>query len=138
MIKTTFSTVALLVLAGCQRQEPAASPPVAGTEPTPVGEAQPAAPTAPVAALPPATPDERGKLVQSCWSAFNAKDWAKFSTCYAEDATTEQVNMGFPVFKGQNEIIEKSAQATATALPDVTGESQLTLVNGGTSSPSCC
>ena len=132
MIKKTFSTVALLALAGCQRQEPAASPPVAGTEPTPVGEAQPAAPAAPVAALPPATPDERAKLVQSCWALFTAKDWQKFSGCYAEKATTEQIDMGFPRLSGRDDVIEKSVRPYTIAFPDASGEPQLTLVNGNT------
>jgi steroid delta-isomerase-like uncharacterized protein len=132
MFKKTFTTALLLAAAGCQQQEPAASPPVAGSEPTPTGEAQPAsAPAAaPVAALPPATPDERAKLFQTCWGLFNAKDWSKFSNCYSENATAEQVDMGFAAIAGRNDVIEKNAKPFAGAFPDGVGELQLTLVNG--------
>src|SRR5262245_14276464 len=132
MIKKTFSSVALLALAACQQQEPAASPPVAGTEPPPVAEAAPPAPAAAPApaALPPATPDERVKFFQACWASFNAKDWQKFQGCFAEQATSEQVDMGFPALSGRSAIIEKGAKPYATAFPDGSGELQLTLANG--------
>ena len=113
MIKKTFSTVALLALAACQHQEPPASPPVAGSEPAPAGEAQPAAAT-PVAspALPPASPEERAKFVQSCWALFGAKDWQKFSGCYAENATTEQIDMGFPLATGRSDVSRRAPSRT--------------------------
>ena len=128
MIKKTFSFVALLALAACQRQEPAASPPVAGTEPAPVAEAAPpsAAPAPAPVALPPATPEERVKFFQACWASFNAKDWQKFQGCYAEAASSEQVDMGFPTATGRSAIVEKSAKQYAAAFPDGTGEAQLT------------
>jgi predicted ester cyclase len=132
MIKKTLSTVTLLALAGCQQQAPAASPVAPGSEPAPGGEAVPAAgtPAAPIASLPPATPDERAKWFQSCWALFNAKDWQKFSACYAENATSEQVDSGIAPYAGRAEIVDKNVKAFASAFPDGTGEIQLTLVNG--------
>ena len=132
MIKKTLSTVALLALAGCQKHAPAASPTAPGAEPVPGGEAVPTAraPAAPTASLPPATPDERAKWFQSCWALYNAKDWQKFSACYADNATSEQVDSGIPAAAGRADIVEKSVKQFAGAFPDGNGEIQLTLVNG--------
>src|SRR5262245_46662992 len=123
MIKKTLSTVALLALAGCQQQEPAASPPPAGPAPAAPPEAAAPAPSAPattVATLPPATADERAKWFTSCWGLFNAKDWQRLSACYAENATSEQVDQGFPTMNGRNDIIEKSMKPYVGAFSDGT------------------
>jgi ketosteroid isomerase-like protein len=131
MKKTILTTVALLVLAGCRQEEPAQAPvapqpePVAAPPPAPVTVA-PAPPPAP----PPASAAERAQGIQACWGAFSAKDWAKFSTCYAENATSEIVDAPLGVLKGRNEIVEKGSKGFATAFPDLTGENQLILVNG--------
>ncbi|HEY3493140.1 MAG TPA: ester cyclase [Polyangiaceae bacterium] len=130
MTKTILTTVALLVLAGCQQQEPAASPAPPPAEPAPIAPSPPPVAAAPAPPPPPATPAERAQGFQSCWAAFNAKDWAKFGACYAEGASTEQVDTGFPAVKGRSDIVEKSAKSFAAAMPDITGEIQLTLVNG--------
>jgi ketosteroid isomerase-like protein len=79
---------------------------------------------------PPATSAERAKGYGDCWAAFNAKDWAKFAQCYAEGATSEQVDSGMPVFVGRNDIVEKGAKSYAAESPDQTGELELVLVNG--------
>ena len=124
--------LAIVGLAACQQQEPAAAPlaaplpaePVAAAPPPAVAEApKPAAP-------PPATADERSKWFKDCWSLFNAKDWAKFPNCYAENATSEQVDMGMPPLAGRANIIDKNAKLFATAFPDLTGENELTIVSG--------
>jgi hypothetical protein len=70
------------------------------------------------------------QLFQSCWGAFNARDWAKFSSCYAEGGTTERVDSGIPIHKGRADITEKGAKVFVVGIPDVAGEHQLTLVNG--------
>src|SRR5690349_6604065 len=94
--------LAIVGLAACQQQEPAAAPLAAPPPAQPVAAAAPPAPAAAPAeapkpaAPPPATADERSKWFKDCWALFNAKDWAKFQNCYAENATTEQVDMGMP------------------------------------------
>lgn len=126
--------LAIVGLAACQQQEPAAAPlaapppaaePVAAAPP-PAAPAEAAKPAAP----PPATADERSKWFKDCWALFNTKDWAKFQGCYAENATSEQVDMGMPPLAGRNNVIDKSAKIFGTAFPDLTGELELTLVSG--------
>ncbi|HYP87447.1 MAG TPA: ester cyclase, partial [Polyangiaceae bacterium] len=125
----------ILGLAACQQQEPAAAPLAAPPPAEPVA-AVPAAPIAaapvdaPPPAPPPATADERGKWFKDCWGHFNAKDFAKFSGCYAENATSEQVDMGMPPLSGRANVVDKNAKVFATAFPDLTGESELTIVSG--------
>jgi ketosteroid isomerase-like protein len=124
----------LVGLSACQQQEPAVAPlaapppaePLAAAPPPPVSTPVAAAPAAP----PPATADERSKWFKDCWASFNAKDYAKFQGCYAENATSEQVDMGMPPLSGRQNIVDKQAKLFATAVPDLTGESQLTIVSG--------
>jgi ketosteroid isomerase-like protein len=124
--------LALAGLAACQQQEPAAAPLVAPPPAEPIAAAPP--PAAPAVAAPapppPATADERSKWVKDCWASFNAKDYARLQGCYAENATSEQVDMGMPPLSGRQNIVDKQAKLFATAVPDLTGESQLTLVSG--------
>src|SRR4051794_5880374 len=98
MMKKTLSMFGLLALASCQQQPAAAPPPPPPPPPAalpPVETTPPsAAPVAPAA--PPATGAERAKWFQDCWAAFNAKDWAKFGPCYAENASSEEVDAGMP------------------------------------------
>lgn len=82
------------------------------------------------AAPPPATADERSKWYKDCWAQFNAKDWAKFGACYAENATSEQVDLGTPPLSGRTSIVDNTAKFFAAAFPDLSGEPQLTLVSG--------
>jgi predicted ester cyclase len=134
MIKWTLGTVGFLALAACAQQEPPAAPanpPAEAPEgPAPVAVTTAPAPApAPAPALPPATNEERAKLFQDCWALFNAKDWAKFPACYSETATSERVDTGLPASTGRAGVV-KTAQGFAAELPDVSGELQLTLVNG--------
>ncbi|HVY27081.1 MAG TPA: ester cyclase [Polyangiaceae bacterium] len=128
--------LAILGLAACQQQEPAAAPLAAPPPAQPVAAAPPPAPAAAPAeapkpaAPPPATADERAKLFKDCWAQFNAKDWAKFPGCYSEGATSEQVDMGMPPLSGRANIIDKNAKVFATAFPDLVGENELTIVSG--------
>ena len=131
MMKKTLSMFGLVALAGCQQQPAAAPPPPPPPPPAvmPPVEAAPAA-AAPVApAVPPATGAERAKTFQDCWTAFNAKDWAKFGSCYAENATSEEIDSGMPSASGRNAVLTNT-QAMAASAPDQTGELQLLLVNG--------
>jgi predicted ester cyclase len=125
--------LAILALAACQQQEPAAgaldAPPPAepvAAAPPPAAPAEAAKPPAP----PPATAEERTKLYKDCWAQFNAKDWTKFQGCYAENATSEQVDFGMPPLAGRSNIIDKNVKLFAAAFPDLTGESQLTVQSG--------
>jgi ketosteroid isomerase-like protein len=127
--------LAIVGLAACQQQEPAAAPLAAPSPAEPVAANAPAPAAAPAeapkpAVPPPATADERSKWFKDCWALFNAKDWAKFSNCYADNATTEQVDMGMPPIAGRANIVDKNAKLFATAFPDLTGENELTLVSG--------
>jgi len=127
--------LAIVGLAACQQQEPAAAPLASPPPAEPVAAAAPLPAAAPAeapkpAAPPAATADERSKFFKDCWAMFNAKDWAKYSTCYSENATTEQVDMGMPPIAGRANIIDKNAKVFATAFPDLTGENELTLVSG--------
>ena len=79
----------------------------------------------------PLTADQKIKFYQDGWAAFNAKDFAKFQGIWADDATSEELDMGPPLV-GPAAIVEHGAKAYATAFPDTTGELQLTLLNGNT------
>jgi predicted ester cyclase len=126
--------LALVGLGACQQQEPAAAPlaapppaePVAAAPPPPAAPVEAAKPAAP----PPATADERAKWFKDCWTLFNTKDWNKFPGCYAENASSEQVDMGMPALVGRANVIEKNAKIFATAFPDLVGENELTIVSG--------
>src|SRR6478735_12843751 len=112
--------LAIVGLAACQQQEPAAAPlaapppaqPVAAA-PAPVAAAPAEAPKP--AAPPPATADERAKWYKDCWNLFNTKDFNKFPGCYAENATSEQVDFGMPPLSGRANIIDKNAKIFAAA-----------------------
>jgi predicted ester cyclase len=125
--------LSLVGLIGCQQQEPAAAP----LAPPPPA-AEPAAAPAPVAAVEPKKEepkpaplpaDQKIKFYQECWADFSTKDFTKFSSCWSDDATGEQVDMAPPV-SGKTDVVEKGAKQFAAAFPDVTGELELTLVNG--------
>ncbi|RYZ07952.1 MAG: hypothetical protein EOO73_09630 [Myxococcales bacterium] len=126
--------LAIVGLVGCQQQEPASTPlaapppaePIAAAPPPAVVPADAAKPAPP----PPATAEERGKWFKECWGLFNAKDFTKFSGCYAENATSEQVDLGTPPLSGRQAIVEKNAKVFASAFPDLSGESQLAIVSG--------
>jgi predicted ester cyclase len=125
--------LAILGLAACQQQEPAAAPLAAPPPAEPVAVAAPPATPAEApkpAAPPPATLDERAKWFKECWASFNTKDWNKFSGCYAETASSEQVDMGMPALVGRSNVVDKNAKVFATAFPDLTGEHELTIVSG--------
>jgi predicted ester cyclase len=133
MMKWTLGTVGFLALAACAQQEPPAAPaaPVAeAPSPAPVAVTTTEAPAPALPpALPPATNEERAKLFQDCWALFNAKDWSKFPGCYAETASSDRVDAGFPVRTGRSDVV-KAAQGFAAEYPDANGELQVTLVNG--------
>ncbi|HTQ03988.1 MAG TPA: nuclear transport factor 2 family protein [Polyangiaceae bacterium] len=133
-MKKTLSTFGLLALVGCAQEQPAAAPPPPppppAVTPAPVMTTPPPAPVAEAPKPPPATPAERAKGFADCWAAFNAKDWAKFAPCYAEGATSEEVDSGMPPWVGRNDIVEKGSKAFAAEAPDQTGELELVLVNG--------
>ena len=126
----TFAALSLVGLAACGQQEPAATP-------------LPAPPSATVAALPPVPPaeakkeeqkpvpltaEQKVKAYQDGWAAFNAKDFAKFQSIWADNATAEILDMGQP--KVGPAAIADNAKNFAAAFPDVTGELELTLING--------
>src|SRR6187402_3117330 len=123
---------ALLGLAACGQQEPAATPlapPPAATvapAPAPIAEAKKEEPK-PV----PLTAEQKVKAYQAAWAAFNAKDFAKYQATWAEGGTSEMLDMG-PALHGPAAITEKGAKGFAAGFPDATGEIQLTLVNGNT------
>jgi len=120
----------LFGLAACGQQEPAAAPLTPPPEatiapvPTPVVEAKKEEPK-PV----PLTAEQKVKFYQAGWTAFNAKDFAKFQALWAENATSDMLDMGPPLV-GPAAITETGAKAFANGFPDATGEVQLTLVNG--------
>ena len=126
----SFVALSLVGLVGCGNQEPAAAPLPA---PPPATAAAAPAPTAleakkeepkPV----PLTPEQKVKVYQDGWAAFNAKDFAKFQAIWADNATADIMDMGPPKVGAQ--AVTDDAKSFATAFPDGTGELQLTLVNG--------
>lgn len=139
MMKKLLTTTVCLLAAGCATQQsgeappatPAASPtPEAVEAPLAAGAQTPASKAAPAAAPAPLSAQDRAKLFQDCWAAFNAKDWARFGPCYTENAGSEDVDSGMPKNVGRQNIVEKGARAFASQAPDVAGEPQLLLVNG--------
>jgi predicted ester cyclase len=128
----TFAALSFVGLVGCGgSQEPAATP----LAPPPVASAAPAPAPVEVAKEEPKpvplTPDQKLKFYQDGWAAFNAKDLTKFQTIFAENATSEHLDMGPPLV-GATNIIEQGMKPFQTAFPDTTGELELTLLNGNT------
>ena len=125
----SFAALSLLGLAACGQQEPAAAP----LAPPPAATVAPA--PAPVEAKKeepkpiPLTAEQKVKAYHEGWAAFNAKDFAKFQTIWADGATSEMLDMGPPLV-GPSAIVEQGAKGYASAFPDSTGELELTLVNG--------
>ena len=119
------------MLVGCAPQEPAVAPLAAPppAQPAPVA-ATPATTEAPKEAPKPVelTAEQNAKAYADCWAAFNAKDWAKFSGCFNEGSTSEEVDMS-PAMSSKD-AIEHGTKPFAAAFPDLNGEAQLTLVNG--------
>ena len=129
----TFAALSLVGLVGCGgSQEPAAAPlapppPVASVAPAPAPVVAKKEEPKPV----PLTPDQKIKFYQDGWAAFNAKDLTKFQTIWAENATSEHLDMGPPLVGAAN-IVEQGMKPFLTAFPDTTGELELTLLNGNT------
>ena len=134
-MKRNLGSVAALslvsALVACGQQEPAAAP-LAAPPPATAAEAPPPAPPAeakkeepkPV----PLTAEQKVKLYQDSWASLNAKDFAKYQALFADNATSETLDMGPP--KAGAQAITDDIRAFTTAFPDVTGEAELTLVNG--------
>jgi predicted ester cyclase len=126
----SFAALSLIGLVACGQQEPAAAPLPA--PPPATAAAPPAPPPVDVKAQEPKpvplTPEQKVKAYQDGWAAFNAKDFAKFQAIWTDNASAELLDMGPP--KAGARAIADDARAFATAFPDVTGELELTLVNG--------
>jgi predicted ester cyclase len=128
----SFAALSLITagLAACGNQEPAAAPlapPPPATvapAPLPMAELKKEEPK-PV----PLTAEQKTKFYQEGWAAFNAKDFAKFKGIWADNATSEALDMGPPLV-GPAAITDTGAKGFATAFPDGNGEVQLTLING--------
>src|SRR5690349_19763435 len=96
----SFAALSLVALSGCGQQEPAASP----LPPPPAPVAAAPAPTSPPVEAKkeepkpaPLTADQKVKVYQDGWAAFNAKDFAKFQTVWADSASSEMLDMGPPL-----------------------------------------
>ena len=128
----SFAALSLVTagLAACANQEPAAVP-LAAPPPATVAPAPPPLAEVKKEQAKPAPPnaEQKTKIYQEAWAAFNAKDYAKFQAIWADSATSEALDMGPPLV-GPAAITETGAKGFATAFPDGTGEIQLTLVNG--------
>ena len=125
----TLAALSWITLGACGPQEPAATPlapPPVESEVAPPAAARPAEPKAA-----PLTAEEKAKAYHDVWAAFNARDFTKYSTLWAESATAEMLDMG-PALVGPSAIIEQGVKPRTDAFPDITGEVQLTLVNGNT------
>jgi len=134
-MKSNLRSVAALSLvsslAACGQQEPAAAPLPAPPPATAAAAPPPAPPVEAKKEEPkpvPLTPEQKVKLYQDGWAAFNAKDFAKFQSMWADNATSEMLDMG-PSKTGPQAITE-NARGFTTAFPDATGELELTLING--------
>ena len=97
------------------------------------GSSEPAAPAKDQAMAtspaPSVTDADRLAFYQRCWQLFSAHNYAEFKTCYAGNATSQQIGYGKPNVSGSDAIVA-STEAFAKAFPDVSGEGQLILVNG--------
>jgi predicted ester cyclase len=77
------------------------------------------------------TAAERAAWYQECWAHFNAKDWDRYRSCYADNVESEEVDSGHPVARG----IEAAVAVTmgvAEGFPDIKGTAELILVKGDT------
>jgi len=143
MTKSIRITVAALALgglafsSGCKKKEPAppakTEPAKTATAPAPVPAPAPAPVPAPAPTPPPApaakTAVELSNIFNECWGAFNTTNWTRFSDCYADNATADDPGGGMPVSMGKAATVERG-KMFKLALPDVTGERAITLING--------
>jgi predicted ester cyclase len=75
------------------------------------------------------TAEERVQWYRACWGQFNDARWDQFKTCYADNATSQQMAYGPPSVSGADAIVARSRDFKKLA-PDGHGEGQLILVNG--------
>src|SRR5688572_6477887 len=133
-MRTTLGSFSLsiILLASCAPQQPAAEPLAPPPVAEPVASAPPPAPEPPPEPPKPPelTAEQKVKFYQDCWAAFNAKDMAKFSECYADNAIADVVDSGMPMATSKAAILDQRVKPFATAFPDATGEPVLTLQNG--------
>lgn len=128
---TALSLAALTTFLGCAEQEPAAVP-LAPPPPATAAEAPPPLPAEAKKEEPkpaPLTPEQKLKAYQEGWAAFNAKDFARFQSAWADNASSEMLDMT-PAVLGPSAIVDQDLKTFATAFPDGTGEVELTLLNG--------
>ncbi len=131
MMKRILPILSLLALAACaEAPPPAPAAPTAPPPQPPVTASSPAPEPPPPPKPAPASAEERVQWFKDCWSSFNAKEWAKLGGCYSETVRAENVDSGMPESMGRADVIEKSAKPFAAQFPDVSGESQLLLLNG--------
>jgi predicted ester cyclase len=69
------------------------------------------------------------KWYLGCWNAFNQKKWDQFKSCYADNATSQQVGYGKASVTAPDAILTAS-QDLAKTFPDIRGDALLVLVNG--------
>jgi len=74
------------------------------------------------------TGEEMAKMYADCWGYFNSRDWDKFKGCWADDATTENVDSPEPQKKGADAILD-DVKSFAAAFSDGKAEIELTLVS---------
>lgn len=129
--RAALSWSVLASLVGCGQQEPAATPLAPPTAATVAPEAVATEAKKEEPKPVPLTSEQKVKLYQDGWAAFNAKDFTKFQALFADNAQSEMLDMGPPLI-GPTAIVEQGAKGFATAFPDATAEVQLTLVNGNT------
>ena len=131
MTKTTLlvTFAALALAAGCSKKDKEAkkAPPVTPTPTAPT----PTTPTPPPAPPKPVTLNgvDLAKRFTDCHGYFSASDKAKFTDCYAADATSRFVDNMMPEFKGPDAIVKNALEFHA-AFPDGKSAPQLVLVNG--------
>ncbi len=128
LARIVFS-VALAAGVGCKKDETGGGPKKETPKPVAAdpNKAKPADPK-PVAKAP--TGDDLAKRYQDCWGFFNARDDAKFQTCYAPNIVSDFVDSGMPPVTTWKDIQEKHDKPILDAMPDAKGEVELTLVNG--------
>lgn len=132
-IAATLTALALTGGCGKKKDKDAAGKTPPTTTPTPTPTPTPA----PKPAEPPPPPPKPVTLVGKdlaqrfidCQAAWSASDKAKFTDCYAKDATSRFVDSMAPETKGPAAIVD-NAMAFHAGFPDGKNEPQLVLVNG--------
>src|SRR5262245_11073181 len=115
--------LAAIVAVGCEKTEEPKQEPMKPATETPKSE------TPKTEAPKKLTTADYQKKIEECNAAMEAKDYAKLTACYTDDARAVMVDSGMEVTGGR-QIVEEFIKPRDMAFPDMKLTPQMMLANG--------